>query len=159
VCLYPPYQHLNAWINIYETLYLYHEIWVNLDGVFHKSLPSVCVCNPIVVRKRLGKHVPAATSIGNNRRVVWGVFLYAFRVISKESLWACLCIPLLLLDVSVNVFPRQRIVGGVGYYAIRVVLKGSKRLLPPRNSCLNLQSPRRLNIYIYNICSWQWVVM
>jgi hypothetical protein len=161
--MYPPYQLLNALINIYENWYLYHESWAALNGVFHKSVTSVCVYTPIVARKRLGKHVPAATGISNNRRIVWRVLFYAFRVISKESLWACLCIRLLLLDVSVNVFPRQRIVGGVVFYVILIVLKGSERFLPPRNSCLNLLSQQRLNIYtyirVYNLFSWQCVVM
>jgi hypothetical protein len=34
---------LNAWTNLYETWYVYHGTWAHLNGVFHKSLPSVCV--------------------------------------------------------------------------------------------------------------------
>jgi hypothetical protein len=31
-------------INFYETWYVYYETWANLNGVLHKSLPSVFVC-------------------------------------------------------------------------------------------------------------------
>jgi hypothetical protein len=42
VCLHVyPYQLLNAWTNIYETWYVYHGTWANLNGVIHKSLPIV----------------------------------------------------------------------------------------------------------------------
>jgi hypothetical protein len=45
VCVHvnPPYQFLSAWTNIYETCYVYNGNWVPLNGVLHKSLPSVCV--------------------------------------------------------------------------------------------------------------------
>jgi hypothetical protein len=45
VCLslYPPYQILNAWTNLYETWYVYHGTWAHFNGVLHKSLQSVCV--------------------------------------------------------------------------------------------------------------------
>jgi hypothetical protein len=42
VCL-SPYKLLNAWTNMYEIWYVYHEIWTHLNVVFHKSLRSVCV--------------------------------------------------------------------------------------------------------------------
>jgi hypothetical protein len=32
--------------NLYETWYLYHGTWAHLNGVLHKSLPSVCICIP-----------------------------------------------------------------------------------------------------------------
>jgi hypothetical protein len=43
VSVYPSYQLLNGWTNLYETWYVYHGTWVHLNGVLHKSLPSVCV--------------------------------------------------------------------------------------------------------------------
>jgi hypothetical protein len=58
---------------------------------------SVKCIPPFGPRQRLGKHVPAATNTRNNRRNVGRVILYAVRVLSKESLWVCLRIPLLLL--------------------------------------------------------------
>jgi hypothetical protein len=60
------------------------------------SHQSVClyVYPPIVARQRLGRHVPVAVNTLNNRRIVGGVVFYAARVVSKESLWVCLCIPL-----------------------------------------------------------------
>jgi hypothetical protein len=43
VSVYPPYQLLNAWINLYKTWHVYHVIRAHLNGVPHKSLLSVCV--------------------------------------------------------------------------------------------------------------------
>jgi hypothetical protein len=52
------------------------------------------MCIPfIVARLLLGRHVPAATNTRNNRRIVGGVVFYAVLVVSKESLWVCLCTP------------------------------------------------------------------
>jgi hypothetical protein len=63
--------------------------------------------------------------ITRNNRIVGHVIFYAVRVLSKESLWVCLCIPLSLLDKeSVNTFPRQRkIVWDVVFYAVLVLSK------------------------------------
>jgi hypothetical protein len=102
---------------------------------------SVCVSSlPIVATQQLGKHVPAATNT-RNRRIDWRVVFYVVRVISKESLWACLRIILSLLgNGSVNTFPRQRrIVGGVLLYAICVVSKEIRRSVLHRTSCLILK--------------------
>jgi hypothetical protein len=115
----------------------------SLNGVLHKSLPSVfvsvCVSlicllgkgsvkciPPFIARQLLGKHVPAAT----NTRNIW-------RIAGRVCLWVCLCIPLLLLgNNSVKTFTRQRrIVGGVVFYAVRVVPKESRRLVFPRTYC------------------------
>jgi hypothetical protein len=57
----------------------------------------------------LGEHVSAATNTFDIR-VVRRVTVSSVRVLSEESLWACLCIPLLALAYrSVKTFPRQRI--------------------------------------------------
>jgi hypothetical protein len=87
--------------------------------------------------QRLGKHVPAATNTCNNRRIVGPVIFYVVRVLSKDSLSACLFIPLSLLgNNSVKTFPRQwRIVGGVVFYAVRIVSKEIRRLFIPRTFC------------------------
>jgi hypothetical protein len=42
VCVCPPEQRLNAWTNLYKTWYVYHDTWSHLNGLRHKSLPSVC---------------------------------------------------------------------------------------------------------------------
>jgi hypothetical protein len=34
---------LNGWTNLYETWHVYHGTWAHLNGVLHKSLPSVCL--------------------------------------------------------------------------------------------------------------------
>jgi hypothetical protein len=132
----------------------YHGYWAHLNDVLRKSLPSVCVSvrvsflsllgddsvkciPPFGIRQRLGKHVPPATNTRNDRRIIGRVIFYAIPILSKESLWVCLCIPLSLLGKnSVRTFPRQRrIVGGVVFYAACVVSKKSRQFVIPRTSC------------------------
>jgi hypothetical protein len=77
VCLLipPPQQLLNAWTSLYEIWYVYSGTWAHLNGVLHKSLPSVSVtelsllgegsvkCNPsFVATLRLGNDVSSATN-------------------------------------------------------------------------------------------------
>jgi hypothetical protein len=100
---------------------------------------SLCVgmfIPPIVARQRLGKHVPAAKDTRNSRRIGHVIF-YAVRVLPKETLWVCLCIPLSLLgNKSVKTFPRERwISGGVVFYTVRVVSKERRRSVLPKTSC------------------------
>jgi hypothetical protein len=96
----PPNQLLNAWTNLYETWYVYHGNWAHLNGVLHKSHPSVCVSlilllikgsvksiHPSAARQRLGKHVPVATNTRTNRRTVESLIFHAVHVLSKGSLW------------------------------------------------------------------------
>jgi hypothetical protein len=92
---------------------------------------------PIVARQRISKHIPATMNTRNNRRIIGRVVFYTVRVVSKESLWTCLCIPLSLLgNGSTNIFPRQRrIVGGVVLYAMQVISKESRRLVLTSTSC------------------------
>jgi hypothetical protein len=110
-----------------------------MEYFINPSHQSVCLYMqpPIIAEKRLGKHVPAATNTRNNKIIIRRIVFYAARVVSKESLWVCLCMSLWLLGKdSVNTFPRQRrIVGGVVFYAVRVVSKESRRLVLPRTSC------------------------
>jgi hypothetical protein len=154
VCLgIPPYRRLNAWTNLHETWY---GTWAHLNGVLHKSFPSVCVSvcvsllslqgngsvkcvPPFGARQRLGRHVPVATNTGNNRRIAGRVIFYVVHFLPRESPWACLCIPLSLLgNNSVETFPRQRrIIGDLVFCADRVVSKESRRLVPLRTSCLS----------------------
>jgi hypothetical protein len=86
-CLFiPPIK--NAWSSVYESWYVYHGTWPHLNGVLHKSLPSVCVSvyPHIVARHRLGKDVPAASNKRNSRIIVGGVVFSAVRAISRESM-------------------------------------------------------------------------
>jgi hypothetical protein len=127
-----------------------HGTWLHLNDVHHKSLPLVCVSvcvsllslkgngsvkyfPPFGARQRLGKHVPAATNTRWNRRIIERVIFYTARVLSKDSLWVCLCIPLPLLGkTSVKTFSRQqRILGGVVFYAVHVLSKENRRLVLP----------------------------
>jgi hypothetical protein len=96
------------------------RLYVYADGnVSVKTLP----------RQRIHTHA--------SRIIVGRVLFCAVRVVSKESLWICLCIPLSFLgNGSVNTFPRQRgIVGGVVFYAVSVVSKESKLLVLPGTIC------------------------
>jgi hypothetical protein len=83
------------------------------------------------------KYFPNLNSTCNIKRIFGHVIFYPVRVISRKSLWVCLCIPLSLLGKkSVKTFPRQRrINGGVVIYAVRVVPKESRRLVLPRAFC------------------------
>jgi hypothetical protein len=107
---------INATTSLYEA---------HLKGVLHKSLPSVCVsvcvsllslqgngtvnCIPLIAaRQRLSKHIPAARNTCNSTRNVGRVILYAVRILSKESPWIRLCVPLSQLsNNSAKTFPRQ----------------------------------------------------
>jgi hypothetical protein len=84
VCLYvfvcPPYQLLNAWISLYETWYVYHDIRAHLNGVLYKSLPSVCVSIPLSF---LGNG--SVNTFPRQRRIIRGVVFSEVRVISEES--------------------------------------------------------------------------
>jgi hypothetical protein len=54
----------NGWTSLYETWYVYRGNWAHLNGVLHKTLPSVCVYvyAPIIARQRLGKSITVATN-------------------------------------------------------------------------------------------------
>jgi hypothetical protein len=168
----PPNQLLNAWTNLYETFYVYHGNLVHLDGVLHKSLPSVCVsvCATLLSlqsngsvkyiphlgsRQRIGKQVPKAMNTRINR-IAGRVIFYAVRVLSKESLWVCLRIPLMLLgNNSVTTFPRQRRIGGIVFYAVRVVSK-DRGLLLPRTYCFFFVEGRVVSLKcIHPISYWE----
>jgi hypothetical protein len=106
--------------------YVYHGTWAHLNGVLHKSLPSVCVSvcvafpsllgkvsvnciPPFISRQRIGKHVPVATNTRSNRIIAGRVIFYAVRILSMKSLWVYVCIPLSLLgNNQVETFPRQQ---------------------------------------------------
>jgi hypothetical protein len=54
----PPNQVLSTLTYIYETWYIYYGTQANLNGVLHKSLPSVCVLAcvaPIAATQQHGK--------------------------------------------------------------------------------------------------------
>jgi hypothetical protein len=56
---------LSARSSLHETCHVCHVTWAHLNGVVHKSLPSVCVTlciSPIVARQRLVKNVNAETN-------------------------------------------------------------------------------------------------
>jgi hypothetical protein len=124
----PTHQPQNTSTNHSETWYVYHGTWAHLNGVLHKSIPSVCVSvcvsllsllgkgfvkciPPLVFRQQLGKHVPAAMNTRSNRGIVGRIIFFAVRSSSKESLWVGVWIILRLLGTnSVKPFPRQRII-------------------------------------------------
>jgi hypothetical protein len=80
--------HTNFWMSdqIFMKL-VYHVTWARLNGVLHKSLPSVCVSvcvslllllgeswvkcmPPFIARQRHGKHVTAAKNTCNNTHIM-----------------------------------------------------------------------------------------
>jgi hypothetical protein len=99
---------------------------------------SVKCIPPLGARQRLIKHIPMAMNTRNSRRIVVCAIFCSVCVLSKESLWIYLCIPLSLLgNNSVKMFPQQwRIVGGIVFYAVCVLSKESSRLVLPRTYCL-----------------------
>jgi hypothetical protein len=80
--VYPSYQPLNTWTNIYVTLYVYHGTWTPPNGVLHKSLRSVCVC--IAPSSFLGNS--SINAFPRHQNVVGCVGFYVFRAVSKEPL-------------------------------------------------------------------------
>jgi hypothetical protein len=105
-------QVLNSWTNLYVTWYVYIMVQEPISTAYliNPSHQSVClhVYLPVVARQRLEKHVPTATNASNDRELLDSPFS-AFPVVSKENLWVCLCIPLLLLgNSSVNTLPQQQ---------------------------------------------------
>jgi hypothetical protein len=78
---------MNAWTSHYETRYVYHATWAHLNGVFQKSLPSVCVSvyvSPVVAWQHLGKkRYPDKEYTRNNRNV--HLVFYEVPVVPEES--------------------------------------------------------------------------
>jgi hypothetical protein len=138
VCLCNP--PINFWtlkpIFIKPGIYIciYNDTWA-----INPSQKSVCLY-VYVARQMLCKKCHCSNEYTcNNKRIVGRDVFYAARVISKENLWVCLCIPLSLLgNNSVKTFPwQQRIVGCIAFSAVRVVSKDRRRLVLPRTSCFS----------------------
>jgi hypothetical protein len=55
--------------NLYETWYVYHDAWVHLNAVLHKSGPLVCMC--IIAGQRLCENVTAATNTQARKMNCW----------------------------------------------------------------------------------------
>jgi hypothetical protein len=103
-------------------LYVYHGTWAHLNGVLHKSLPSVCDCMcipPFVARQMFCKHIPAA----KNARKNWIIVRVCVCVCVSLSMY-----PLPLLgNKSVKTFtPQQRIMRGVDVYTVHVISKQNR---------------------------------
>jgi hypothetical protein len=127
------FEHLN---HFYETWYVYHGNWTNLNGVLEKPLPPVSVSVCVAHLSLLGNGSVNTFQWQQIQATIEELLDVSFSmrsVLSKESLWVCLCIPLPLLgNNSVKTFQRKRwIVGGVVLYALRVVTKESRRLILP----------------------------
>jgi hypothetical protein len=137
-------------LSIFEclTLSLWNSVcmsWHMSPSQWHTSqIPpicvSVCVSPTTVARQWLSKHIPALSNTHNNRKIVECIIFYTVCVISIQTLWVSLCMPLLLLGKSSgNMFPQQwRTVGGIIFSVVHVISKESKQLVLPRTSCFNL---------------------
>jgi hypothetical protein len=79
---------LNAWTNLYNNCYLYHSTWVHLNGLLHKSLPSVCasVCVPLLYLKAkvLYTCYRGEKCTSDNRKIVGYIAFYAVHIVSNE---------------------------------------------------------------------------
>jgi hypothetical protein len=140
VCLCIPLcQLLNAWTNFSGTCYVYHGTCACLTGVLHKTLRSACVS---VARQPLGRHVPAATNTSNNRRIVEGVVLCTARLVSKENLWVCLCIPPVVAGQRLGKHvPAATKCWRRRFLCCSYRTKESRRLVLPSTSCFIYQYP------------------
>jgi hypothetical protein len=113
----------------------HQSVWLSLLPFLDKG--SIKFISRFMARQRLSKHVPAAKNTRISRRIVGRIISCAARVLSKKSLWACLCILVSFLgNNSVKTFLRQRsIFGDVVLYAVPLTLKENRRLVLPRSSC------------------------
>jgi hypothetical protein len=154
-------------VSVYLSFRVLEPVFMKV-GISWQLSPSVyvCMCIPPIVarrklgkmirsffaRQRLGKHVPAATNACNNRRIIGRFIFCAIHVLSKESLWVCLCISLsLLCNNWMKTFPREgRIFGDVVFYAVRVVLMESRLLVLPRTSYFTVFSVALDSSYLNN---------
>jgi hypothetical protein len=132
VSLYPP---------VYETCFVHHGTWTDLNGVLHKSV-SVCVCMCIPLS------LPGNSSVNTfpwRRR-----FLYCPYRIKRESVGLSVCSMSLLGNGSVNTFPQQRrVVGGVVSYVVCVASKERRQLVLTWTYWLNLYLQQHLIVYMY----------
>jgi hypothetical protein len=71
---------------------------------------SVKFIPPFYAKQRLGRHLPTAKNTSYNTRIVGRLIFYAVFVLSKGSLWVCLCILLRLLgNNSVKTFSKEKL--------------------------------------------------
>jgi hypothetical protein len=130
------------WTNLYETWCVYQDTWAHLNGVLHKSPPSVCVFNPVP-----SCFLYKAKDLSASAYRCWATARQSLSLLSllgngsintfhrneytqqQKNYCMCICvglsIPLLFLgNNSVRKFSRQqRILGGVVFYGVRVVSK------------------------------------
>jgi hypothetical protein len=109
-----PYQLLNAWTNLYEIWYVYHDTSAHLNGVFHIFIhQSVCMYMypPIVARQQIGKNFPAATNNCWSLRFLCG----PWRIKGKQEISSCQKFLLLInrafsaCRMSLDVFQMVRV--------------------------------------------------
>jgi hypothetical protein len=111
VSVYTHYQLFNVWTSLHETWYAYHGTWAHVNGILHKSHPSVCVymCIPLpLLGNGQAKRYRGNEYTRNNKIIVVRVVCYALRFVSKES-WrlvllrtSCLYIEFRSLHVTCN---------------------------------------------------------
>jgi hypothetical protein len=74
-------------LSTFENWYVYHGSWAHLNGVLHKSLPSVCVCISLSLlgNGSVKKSCRHNKYTRRNRRIFGLIVFYAVPDISKES--------------------------------------------------------------------------
>jgi hypothetical protein len=75
---------------MHSLLYAGHFLYFEKKNKSRLSRSPCCLCvcmsiPPIAAKQRLGKHVPAATNMRNNRRIFGSVVFCAVRVVWKVS--------------------------------------------------------------------------
>jgi hypothetical protein len=82
LCVYHPYQILNASTNLYETRV---RISWNLSSSQRRTsqIPLISLGIPTVIaRQRLSRHTPVTMNIRNNRIIIGGIVFYTVCVVS-----------------------------------------------------------------------------
>jgi hypothetical protein len=88
VSVYPPYQLLNGWINLYETWYVYHDTWAHSKAYIINPSQSVYLyVYPVSLlgNGSVNQSPRQQTNTRRNRGIVERVVLYAVHVLRKES--------------------------------------------------------------------------
>jgi hypothetical protein len=112
-------------------------------GLCVSACPSINFWTPEPIFMKLDTYIMAPEPVStvyfiNPSHQSVCLYVYpSYRIVLKDSLLVCMCIPLSLRgNGSVKTFPRQRrIVGGADFYAVRVVSKEIRRSVLRRTSC------------------------
>jgi hypothetical protein len=116
----------------------------NINGVLHKSIPSVLYVYPSTVSTQwFGKTVTTATNTHATTKLLEASFTMRSVLYRKKSLWVCVSSTVTRQRLGKHVPAASKNFEGVVFYAVRVVSNESRRLPIPKTSCLFLGSDYR----------------